>query len=135
MFQSKNTKMFVSKHVMFDENMFPYKKKESLSPSNVCITDFLNSLLPTSTSQTSPTTTIDLMQIPISIVPKHANSYMPHESPSNHDNDHTSQHATLDFSSQAHDMTFVSSHTIVDNNLVSDNSMSENSDYSSHLSE
>ena len=49
-FDPKTRRMFVSRHVMFDENMFPYKTKESLSPSNVCITDFLDSPLLTSTS-------------------------------------------------------------------------------------
>ena len=49
-FDPKTHRMFVSRHVMFNENMFPYKIKESLWPSNVCITDFLDSPLPTSMS-------------------------------------------------------------------------------------
>ena len=129
-FDPQTRRMFVSRHVMFDENMFPYKTKESLSPSNVCITYFLDSSLLTPMSQTSPSTTTNLTQIPISIMPEYNNSNVPPESPSNHDNDHTLRHDTLNFSSQDHDMTSLTSHTIVGNNSVS-----ENSNHSSHLSE
>ena len=129
-FDPKTRRMFVSRHVMFDESMFLYETKESLLPSNVYITDFLDSALPTSMSQTSLSTTMDLTQIPVSIVPKYINSNVPPNSPANHDNDCTPRRGTLDFLSQDHDMTSLTSHTIVDNNSVS-----ENSNHSSHLSE
>ena len=50
-FDPKTNRMFVSRHVIFDENLFPYKIKDSLSPSHIYITDFLDSPLPTALLQ------------------------------------------------------------------------------------
>ena len=124
-FDSKTHRMFVSRHVVSDENLFPYKTSKSLSSFIDSITTFLDSPSPISTNLTS--LAMDLMHIPIptpissssSSISDPTSSDVPSELSTNQSYDHTSINTDLKFSPQAHDMPSSTPLLIEDNHSVS----------------